>query len=97
VKREVRVRAGVEPVAYTKTSLQMSDDSVETADAVVMWCTGFADQKTRERYWRMGGHTQQHRWHSWTLVVQIKARLERLLPETFWDNLELRDEITRKS
>ncbi|KPM35804.1 hypothetical protein AK830_g10786 [Neonectria ditissima] len=29
-------------------------------------------------YWVMGGYTQQHRWHSCTLALQIKAALEGL-------------------
>lgn len=28
----------------------------------------------------MGGYTQQHRWHSQTLGLQIKAELEGVLP-----------------
>ncbi|RDW70455.1 Monooxygenase [Aspergillus mulundensis] len=36
-----------------------------------------------ENIWVMGGYTQQHRWHSRTLALQIKAELEGLLPEAY--------------
>ena len=36
-----------------------------------------------EGFWVMGGYTQQHRWHSRTLALQIKAELEGLLPEAY--------------
>ncbi|KAL3496535.1 monooxygenase [Aspergillus germanicus] len=36
-----------------------------------------------ENIWIMGGYTQQHRWHSRTLALQIKAELEGLLPEAY--------------
>ncbi|KAL4907142.1 hypothetical protein BDW74DRAFT_148655 [Aspergillus multicolor] len=36
-----------------------------------------------ENIWVMGGYTQQHRWHSRTLALQIKADLEGLLPEAY--------------
>lgn len=36
-----------------------------------------------ENYWVMGGFTQQHRWHSKTLALQIKAALEGVLPEAY--------------
>lgn len=38
----VNVKAGVEPVAYTKSGLRFSDGSCVDADAIV-WCTGFSD------------------------------------------------------
>ncbi|KAF4955915.1 hypothetical protein FSARC_11730 [Fusarium sarcochroum] len=34
-------------------------------------------------YWVMGGYTQQHRWHSRTLALQIKAALEGVLPPAY--------------
>ncbi|KAL8366311.1 hypothetical protein RB595_004873 [Gaeumannomyces hyphopodioides] len=34
-------------------------------------------------YWVTGGHTQFHRYHSTTIVLQIKAELEGLLPEAY--------------
>jgi hypothetical protein len=34
-----------------------------------------------ENYWVMGGFTQQHRWYSRVLALQIKAALEGILPE----------------
>jgi thioredoxin reductase len=106
--------AGVEPKAYTKSGLRLSDDTGLDVDAVI-WCTGFADKDAREtvadimkiqlpvdatwgvdeegeirgiwkrhskvdNYWFMGGFTQQHRWHSRTLALQIKASLEGVLP-----------------
>ncbi|KAL2751906.1 hypothetical protein ACRALDRAFT_1059061 [Sodiomyces alcalophilus JCM 7366] len=36
-----------------------------------------------ENYWVMGGYTQQHRWHSRTLALQIKADLEGVLPPAY--------------
>lgn len=36
-----------------------------------------------DNFWIMGGHTQQHRWHSRTLALQIKAELEGLLPPAY--------------
>ncbi|KAJ5737022.1 monooxygenase [Penicillium malachiteum] len=39
---KVRIKAGVEPVAYTETGLLFSDGSRVETDAVV-WCTGFSD------------------------------------------------------
>ncbi|ETS86267.1 hypothetical protein PFICI_00095 [Pestalotiopsis fici W106-1] len=34
-------------------------------------------------YWVMGGYTQQHRWHSRTLALQIKAAVEGILPPAY--------------
>lgn len=34
-------------------------------------------------YWIMGGYTQQHRYHSKTLALQIKAELEGVLPPAY--------------
>ncbi|KAJ9295985.1 hypothetical protein DTO271G3_5560 [Paecilomyces variotii] len=129
---KANVKAGVEPVAYTKTGLRFSDDSTVDADAII-WCTGFADRDARstaaqilgggnsvyekdllgpqeiaarldatwgidsegeirgmwkrhlrmDNYWIMGGYTQQHRWHSRTLALQIKAALEGVLPPPY--------------
>ncbi|KAH7142874.1 hypothetical protein B0J13DRAFT_623463 [Dactylonectria estremocensis] len=36
-----------------------------------------------ENFWIMGGYTQQHRWFSRTLALQIKAELEGLLPPAY--------------
>jgi hypothetical protein len=36
-----------------------------------------------DNYWFMGGFTQQHRWHSRTLALQIKASLEGVLPPPY--------------
>ncbi|KAL5044159.1 hypothetical protein BDW71DRAFT_209566 [Aspergillus fruticulosus] len=36
-----------------------------------------------ENVWIMGGYTQQHRWHSRTLALQIKAALEGILPPAY--------------
>ena len=36
-------------------------------------------------FWVMGGYTQQHRWHSRTLALQIKAELEAVLPPAYLD------------
>ncbi|KAJ0422217.1 monooxygenase [Aspergillus carlsbadensis] len=36
-----------------------------------------------ENIWIMGGYTQQHRWHSRTLALQIKAEIEGVLPEAY--------------
>ncbi|RSL62706.1 hypothetical protein CEP53_004686 [Fusarium sp. AF-6] len=135
-KGKVRIKAGVEPVAFTETGLRFSDDSTVDVDAVV-WCTGFADLNARtitaevlggdveaagkdllgprdiaerlestwgvdaegeirgmwkrhprlENYWITGGYTQQHRWHSKTLALQIKAALEGILPPAYRDTL----------
>ncbi|KAF9892283.1 hypothetical protein FE257_002060 [Aspergillus nanangensis] len=129
----VRIKAGVEPVAYTPTGLRFSDNSTIDVDAVV-WCTGFADKDIRhtareilgrhthtenknvltsediasrldatggvdlegeirgmwkrhprlgDNFWIMGGFTSQHRWHSRTLALQIKAALEGILPPAY--------------
>ncbi|RTE77631.1 hypothetical protein BHE90_007863 [Fusarium euwallaceae] len=40
-----------------------------------------------EYYWITGGYTQQHRWHSKTLALQIKAALEGILPPAYRDTL----------
>ena len=40
-----------------------------------------------DNYWVMGGHAQQHRWHSRTLALQIKAALEGILPPAYRDTL----------
>ncbi|RAK95363.1 monooxygenase [Aspergillus ibericus CBS 121593] len=142
-EKNVQVKAGVEPVAYTETGLRFSDGSCVDADAVV-WCTGFSDSNVVdtateilggqsdakrsvaeaeandqrahiwrprdiasrldatwgldeegeirgmwkrhvrvENIWVMGGYTQQHRWHSRTLALQIKAALEGILPPAY--------------
>lgn len=36
-----------------------------------------------ENFWVMGGYTQQHRFHSQTLALQIKAELEGVLPPAY--------------
>jgi cation diffusion facilitator CzcD-associated flavoprotein CzcO len=36
-----------------------------------------------DNFWIMGGQTQQHRWHSRTLALQIKAELEGILPPAY--------------
>ncbi|KAB5531374.1 hypothetical protein GE09DRAFT_973608 [Coniochaeta sp. 2T2.1] len=36
-----------------------------------------------ENFWTMGGYTQQHRFHSRTLALQIKAALEGILPPAY--------------
>lgn len=36
-----------------------------------------------DNYWVMGGFVQQHRWHSRTLALQIKAALEGILPPAY--------------
>ncbi|GKT66336.1 flavin-containing monooxygenase protein [Colletotrichum tofieldiae] len=40
------VKAGVEPIAFSRTGLRFSDGSALDADAIV-WCTGFADKDAR--------------------------------------------------
>ncbi|PNP61040.1 hypothetical protein FNYG_14128 [Fusarium nygamai] len=40
-----------------------------------------------ENHWVMGGYTQQHRWHSRTLALQIKAALEGILPSAYRETL----------
>lgn len=42
-------------------------------------------QSCLEGFWVMGGYTQQHRWHSRTLALQIKATLEGMLPPPYLD------------
>ncbi|KAL2813894.1 hypothetical protein BJX63DRAFT_421085 [Aspergillus granulosus] len=162
----VRVRAGVEPVAYTRNGVRLSDGSVEEADCII-FCTGFADTDIRDgaveilqgtsslgiavtdgarridmdidgrdegnttkfkdtddhpdghflgpatvaalldatwgvdeegeirgmwkrhlrldNIWVTGGHTQQHRWYSRILALQIKAAVEGILPRAYMD------------
>lgn len=36
-----------------------------------------------ENFWVMGGFTSQHRWHSRTLALQIKAAIEGILPPAY--------------
>ena len=36
-------------------------------------------------FWIMGGYTQQHRWHSKTLALQIQAKLSGILPPAYRD------------
>jgi len=38
-----------------------------------------------DNFWVMGGYTQQHRWHSRTLALQIRAALEGVLPPAYRD------------
>jgi hypothetical protein len=38
-----------------------------------------------DNFWVMGGYTQQHRWHSRTLALQIKAALAGVLPPAYRD------------
>ncbi|KAL6360822.1 hypothetical protein LRP88_06530 [Fusarium phalaenopsidis] len=45
-----------------------------------------------ENYWITGGYTQQHRWHSRTLALQIKAALEGILPPAYRDTRPERTE-----
>ncbi|KAE8153297.1 hypothetical protein BDV25DRAFT_169181 [Aspergillus avenaceus] len=40
-------------------------------------------QSRLDNIWIMGGYTQQHRWHSRTLALQIKASLEGILPSAY--------------
>jgi hypothetical protein len=40
-------------------------------------------QSRLDNFWVMGGYTQQHRWHSRTLALQIKAALEDILPPAY--------------
>lgn len=40
-------------------------------------------QMNIDDYWLMGGFTSQHRWHSKTLALQIKAKLEGILPPAY--------------
>ncbi|KAG8158326.1 hypothetical protein KVR01_012087 [Diaporthe batatas] len=40
-------------------------------------------QREVENYWVTGGYTQQHRYYSRTLALQIKAALEGLLPPAY--------------
>lgn len=124
VEGKARVKANVEPVAYTASGLRLNDGSALETDAVV-WCTGFADKNVRataaavlggneearaiaarldatwgldaegeirgmwkrhrhvDNYWVMGGFTSQHRWHSRTLALQIKAAMEGVLPPAY--------------
>ncbi|KAJ5700121.1 hypothetical protein N7536_003134 [Penicillium majusculum] len=42
-------------------------------------------QSRLDGFWVMGGYTQQHRWHSRTLALQIKAALEGVLPPAYLD------------
>ncbi|UZP35167.1 hypothetical protein NXS19_002983 [Fusarium pseudograminearum] len=39
-----------------------------------------------ENYWIMGGFTQQHRWYSRVLALQIKASLEGILPKAYHES-----------
>lgn len=36
-----------------------------------------------DNFWIMGGFTSQHRWFSRTLALQIKAKLEGVLPPAY--------------
>lgn len=46
-------------------------------------------QSRLDNLWVMGGYTQQHRWHSRTLALQIKAALEGVLPPAYRDTPSL--------
>ena len=41
--------------------------------------------RLEDNFWIMGGFTQQHRWYSRTLALQIKAALEGVLPPAYRD------------
>ncbi|KAK3939378.1 hypothetical protein QBC46DRAFT_459705 [Diplogelasinospora grovesii] len=47
VDGRVKVKGGVEPVAYTEEGLKLSDGSEVNADAI-LWCTGFADRNIKK-------------------------------------------------
>ncbi|KAE8371863.1 hypothetical protein BDV26DRAFT_275270 [Aspergillus bertholletiae] len=42
-------------------------------------------QSRLDNIWVAGGYTQQHRWHSRTLALQIKASLDGVLPPAYRD------------
>lgn len=42
-----------------------------------------------DNYWVMGGFTSQHRWHSRTIALQIKAALEGVLPPAYRETPKL--------
>ena len=42
-------------------------------------------QSRLENFWVMAGYTQQQRWHSLTLALQIKGQLEGILPPAYLD------------
>ncbi|KAE8421419.1 hypothetical protein BDV36DRAFT_292345 [Aspergillus pseudocaelatus] len=42
-------------------------------------------QSRLDNLWVAGGYTQQHRWHSRTIALQIKASLEGVLPPAYRD------------
>lgn len=46
-----------------------------------------------DNIWIMGGYTQQHRWHSRTLALQIKAALEGILPPAYRDTPSSRNDV----
>ncbi|EEU40655.1 uncharacterized protein NECHADRAFT_76016 [Fusarium vanettenii 77-13-4] len=56
VDKKVGIKAGVEPVAFATNGLDLSDNSILEADAII-WCTGFADQDVRNVAEEiLGGH-----------------------------------------
>lgn len=48
-------------------------------------CGMWKRHRQLENFWIMGGFTSQHRWHSRTLALQIKAALEGILPPAYLD------------
>lgn len=54
------MRGLVEPVAYTRSGLRLSDGTNVDADAVV-WCTGFADKDVRLTAERILGTKEESR------------------------------------
>lgn len=45
-----------------------------------------------DNYWVMAGYTSQHRWHSKTLALQIKAELEGILPPAYRETPRVKGE-----
>ncbi|KAL1848546.1 hypothetical protein Daus18300_013556 [Diaporthe australafricana] len=77
--REARVVASTILPPETATRLDSTWGLDEEGEIRGLW----KRQKEVENYWIMHGYTQQHRYHSRTLALQIKAALEGILPPAY--------------
>lgn len=77
--REARVLASTILPPETAARLDGTWGLDEEGEVRGMW----KRQGAVENYWVMGGYTQQHRYYSRTLALQIKAALEGVLPPAY--------------
>lgn len=77
--REARVLASTILAPETAERLDGTWGLDEEGEVRGMW----KRQREVQNYWVMGGYTQQHRYYSRTLALQIKADLEGVLPPAY--------------